>query len=376
MSDAAGTHREDERDYRYYQSTAPTHPFQPDLRLRPPSTNTAALFNQDTLFSPPIDFTSSFADDPPELDIDHALSAIFANQHEQSRQILRSSQTEDLQNLLGARSHPFFHPPYADEPVFGYFSTASEGDPEPQPYLEHTNIFGIPLRMQSPTPPPFSPFHQDTDFVDITSPSPPPPRRHSMDSQPQRNQKRTHSQVTSTTTTAEPSQKRRRPSNSQPTSHHGESSQSSNSTRRSSRPNPTTTEAITIDTIDLSSDNATTAPLANTLRKQREEAVLAQQSAPHHSHDDDKPLRFGTLSCIICMDKVTDITSTKCGHFFCHTCLMEALIAGENREGGRSQCPVCRTAVKRGKRDELVPLLLMKRPRREGLGKAKERAKV
>jgi len=55
---------------------------------------------------------------------------------------------------------------------------------------------------------------------------------------------------------------------------------------------------------------------------------------------------------------------------------MEALIAGENREGGRSQCPVCRTAVKRGKRDELVPLLLMKRPRREGLGKAKERAKV
>jgi len=340
------------------------------------------LFNYDTPFSPPtfstpLGFDPSYTDDPPELGIDHALSTIFANQHEQSRQILRFSQTEDLQNLLGARSHLLFQPPFADETVFGYFSTEPVRDREAQPFLDYADVFGMPSRLQSRTPTPFIHDNQDTDFVDITSPSPSPPRRHStMDSQPQRGQKRTQSQITSNTTTAEPSQKRRRSSNSRPTSRHGESSQTSHRTRRNSRPNATA-EPITIDTIDLSAATAT-APLANTLRKQREEAVLAQQPAAHQSNGDDKPLRLGTLSCIICMDRVTDITTTKCGHFFCHTCLMEALIAGENREGGRSQCPVCRTAVKRGKKDEVVPLLLMKGgPRRSaGLGKAKERAKV
>lgn len=52
------------------------------------------------------------------------------------------------------------------------------------------------------------------------------------------------------------------------------------------------------------------------------------------------------------------------GHLFCHTCLMEALIAGENRGGPgeprRSQCPVCRKNISRTKPTDVIPLLLMK----------------
>jgi hypothetical protein len=52
------------------------------------------------------------------------------------------------------------------------------------------------------------------------------------------------------------------------------------------------------------------------------------------------------------------------GHLFCHTCLMEALIAGENRAGPgepkRSQCPVCRKFINRTKATDIIPLLLKK----------------
>jgi hypothetical protein len=52
------------------------------------------------------------------------------------------------------------------------------------------------------------------------------------------------------------------------------------------------------------------------------------------------------------------------GHLFCHTCLMEALIAGENRTGPhepkRSQCPVCRKSISRNKPSDIIPLMLKK----------------
>lgn len=53
------------------------------------------------------------------------------------------------------------------------------------------------------------------------------------------------------------------------------------------------------------------------------------------------------------------------GHLFCHTCLMEALIAGENQGfepgKGQSKCPVCRKRVKRpsGRRSEALSMLTM-----------------
>ena len=69
------------------------------------------------------------------------------------------------------------------------------------------------------------------------------------------------------------------------------------------------------------------------------------------------------------------------GHLFCHSCLMEALIAGENQGSepgkGPSKCPVCRKKVKRpgsSKRNtgQVVPLEVMVK-KRSDKGKGKER---
>jgi len=94
------------------------------------------------------------------------------------------------------------------------------------------------------------------------------------------------------------------------------------------------------------------------LQKQREDAVKAQ------AKPEETVTTFNTFNCVICMDNPTDLTATACGHLFCHTCLMEALIAGENRTGPhetkRSQCPVCRKTISRNKATDVIPLMLMK----------------
>lgn len=118
-----------------------------------------------------------------------------------------------------------------------------------------------------------------------------------------------------------------------------------------------------IEEIDLSQDD----DVLDVLKKQREEAIKAQ------ARPEETVTAFNTFNCVICMDRPTDITATACGHLFCHTCLMEALIAGENRAGPgepkRSQCPVCRKNISRTKATDIIPLLLKKglatQPRRK-----------
>lgn len=133
---------------------------------------------------------------------------------------------------------------------------------------------------------------------------------------------------------------------------------------------------IDIEEIDLATEGNV---LQETLQKQRAEQVKAQ--APQS----DKPATLGTLTCVICMDSPTDLTATSCGefgffqflemieqkadttigHLFCHTCLIEALKAGEkNRRPGeakRSQCPVCRKNLDRNKPNDIIPLLIKKK---------------
>ncbi|KAF2251101.1 hypothetical protein BU26DRAFT_481590 [Trematosphaeria pertusa] len=120
------------------------------------------------------------------------------------------------------------------------------------------------------------------------------------------------------------------------------------------RRNSKTPEAK-VEEIDLSEDKAA---VLEVLQKQREEAVKAQRT------QEEKATNFNSLTCVICMDTPTDLTATACGHLFCHTCLMEALIAGENRSGPgepkRSQCPVCRKFINRSKATDIIPLLLKK----------------
>lgn len=75
------------------------------------------------------------------------------------------------------------------------------------------------------------------------------------------------------------------------------------------------------------------------------------------------------------------LTSIRPGHPFCHSCLMEALIAGENQgpEPGKgpSKCPVCRKKVKRpkdGKDTNQVAPLAIKIKKRVTTGKGKMRS--
>jgi hypothetical protein len=117
-----------------------------------------------------------------------------------------------------------------------------------------------------------------------------------------------------------------------------------------------TSATAPIEIEDIDEDNA----LNMTLQRQRAEQVASQQQ---HS---EQPLRLSNLTCVICMDTPTDLTATSCGHLFCYTCLMEALIAGENRLGAhgetkRSQCPVCRKAISRNKPNDVIPLLIKKK---------------
>ena len=121
-----------------------------------------------------------------------------------------------------------------------------------------------------------------------------------------------------------------------------------------SRSGTSATAPIEIDDID--EDNV----LNTTLQRQRAEQVASQQQ---HT---EKPLRLSNLTCVICMDTPTDLTATSCGHVFCYTCLMEALIAGENRLGAhgetkRSQCPVCRKTIARNKASDVIPLLMKRK---------------
>ncbi|KAF2005622.1 hypothetical protein P154DRAFT_542584 [Amniculicola lignicola CBS 123094] len=110
-----------------------------------------------------------------------------------------------------------------------------------------------------------------------------------------------------------------------------------------------------VEEIDMTDGKA---DLREVLQKQRADAVKSQQKP------EEKATTFNTFTCVICMDTPTDITATSCGHLFCHTCLMEALIAGENRSGPnepkRSQCPVCRKIINRQKTSDIIPLLLKK----------------
>ncbi|KAH8722603.1 hypothetical protein GQ44DRAFT_741588 [Phaeosphaeriaceae sp. PMI808] len=119
--------------------------------------------------------------------------------------------------------------------------------------------------------------------------------------------------------------------------------------------NAATAQPITVEEVDLTEDKT---PIQQALQKQREAAARSQ------TKPEEKPTTFNTFTCVICMDIPTDLTATACGHLFCHTCLNEALIAGENRAGPgeqkRSQCPVCRKFINRSKTTDIIPLLLKK----------------
>jgi len=117
----------------------------------------------------------------------------------------------------------------------------------------------------------------------------------------------------------------------------------------------TTFDNSTSATRRLSEDEASKRQKREHGLAQRQQANLLKASIATQAQEGGgggagpRVARLGGLQCVICMDSFTDITATPCGHLFCHACINEALIAGENRGGAYSQpsCPFCRNAVYR-----------------------------
>ncbi|BDD55931.1 SUMO-targeted ubiquitin ligase complex subunit slx8 [Monascus purpureus] len=120
----------------------------------------------------------------------------------------------------------------------------------------------------------------------------------------------------------------------------------------------------TVESIDLTEVEGPSA-LKKALSKQREDAVKAQK----RSDEDEKEGRSVLLSyrCPVCMDILTDATTTICGHLFCHECIINTLRFSEGQRvdspgKGRGTCPVCRKSLTQndtsGPKRNLVPLQL------------------
>ncbi|KAL2821531.1 hypothetical protein BJX63DRAFT_218784 [Aspergillus granulosus] len=132
-----------------------------------------------------------------------------------------------------------------------------------------------------------------------------------------------------------------------------------NQTVSSSASQPENADEL-IESIDLTDVDGNSA-IATVLAKQREDAVAAQQSSGSGS----ARTKLIAYKCPVCMDTLTDATTTVCGHLFCHQCIIEALKIGEERadhtgKASRGTCPVCRKPLARldspGPRRNLVPL--------------------
>ncbi|KAM0254843.1 hypothetical protein ACHAQJ_006384 [Trichoderma viride] len=61
----------------------------------------------------------------------------------------------------------------------------------------------------------------------------------------------------------------------------------------------------------------------------------------------DNRVKVSAFQCVICMDDVTGLTLTHCGHLFCAQCLHSSL----NIESTRGKCPMCRAKIDMKTRD-------------------------
>ncbi|KXT12917.1 hypothetical protein AC579_4125 [Pseudocercospora musae] len=111
-----------------------------------------------------------------------------------------------------------------------------------------------------------------------------------------------------------------------------------------------------IEEVDLTNE----APSAEDelLRVQQQETIKAQQAVVESSGAH----RIGKRQCIICMENYTNCTATACGHFYCHECLVRALMAGaKSSDRATGTCPVCRKPLSHTnkKKTDVIPMSFM-----------------
>jgi DNA-directed RNA polymerase subunit RPC12/RpoP len=57
--------------------------------------------------------------------------------------------------------------------------------------------------------------------------------------------------------------------------------------------------------------------------------------------EEDKRIKLSAFQCVICMDDVTNLTVTHCGHLYCAQCLHSSL----HVEVTKGKCPMCRSKI-------------------------------
>ncbi|CAK7237581.1 hypothetical protein SBRCBS47491_010028 [Sporothrix bragantina] len=141
-----------------------------------------------------------------------------------------------------------------------------------------------------------------------------------------------------------------------------QASSSSSSSVATNRPQispkrPRREEAIILDDDLFGSDDDGDAgvQMVNLVDVDRPQAVKAEGAGGDASQKDETAaatataapgpkktlVRLSAQQCVICMDNMTNLTTTHCGHIFCGECLHASL----SMESARRICPICRTKV-------------------------------
>ena len=229
--------------------------------------------------------------------------------------------------------------------IFRDLSPPPNLDSSPWDAADYESLFGENANLWDNYQDPFDDAHNN-DFVDLTASSPVSPEM------PTQIRKR-HSSRTPPPAPTFPPYKRRRTS--------------------ATKAEKKDVKVEQLDLVDVDDHSG----LSKVLADQQASAIAEQQKALHQdgAGGETGPTKLSGVTCIICMESMTDMTVTHCGialqtnlpaslvltgtiigHLFCHTCIMEALIAGENQSPehggsgkGTSKCPVCRKKVQRPK---------------------------
>ncbi|KAI9736157.1 MAG: SUMO-targeted ubiquitin ligase complex subunit slx8 [Cirrosporium novae-zelandiae] len=129
-------------------------------------------------------------------------------------------------------------------------------------------------------------------------------------------------------------------------------------------------------------EGTTTNPITITPTPRRPAPIRAPTPKPHPTG----PIRLADLKCVICLSRMEDMTALTCGHLFCHDCISQAIVAGEqSTEEGKGRCPICRKTINRpgGGRSrragavDMVPMEVMKKkPLDNGITKVEDLANL
>ncbi|KAL2881094.1 hypothetical protein SGCOL_003384 [Colletotrichum sp. CLE4] len=122
--------------------------------------------------------------------------------------------------------------------------------------------------------------------------------------------------------------------------------------RRTSQPQATRTQT-TPNTLVIDDDPFAEKNEESKKGKEKDEDII-DLAAPNEAPEEvkvpkeDNRVKISAFQCVICMDDVTALTVTHCGHLFCSECLHSAL----NVDATKNKCPICRQKVETKDRSE------------------------